>query len=229
MVFYANKYVYNRKQTAPLCSDANPTDLSVDLPIEEAYLNMDEAHEKTESSVPSYECADNQGESAYQGFGDIRLDAEDIASQAVIDETNRLYFFHLVRQMLKTRQEFPFEFNEYTIIPQNARSFQVLANHFASSTQRWWVYNQAQNVDIRTLNFNTFQLLVYGLFQKSVATWERVLVLFYFCTDLSIRALREKLLDCFIRLYNWTTCYISSKLSAWVERQGGWDAVLQHA
>lgn len=64
-----------------------------------------------------------------------------------------------------------------------------------------------------------------GVFKEGGVTWERVLVLFYFCTDLSIRALKEKIVEYFFWIYNWTTLYITRQLSVWIEQEGGWVRV----
>ncbi|XP_023309715.1 bcl-2-like protein 1 [Anoplophora glabripennis] len=160
-------------------------------------------------------------------FNIFRESDQLVASQNVIDETNRLYLYHLTDQMAGAGLRFPFEDRQYLVIPHNASSLQILVNRFALSPQRRWVHEQAQNVDLDSLNFITFQQLMYGLFQEGGVTWERVLVLFYFCTDLSIRALQEKFVDYFIRIYNWTTSYITRRLSVWVEQEGGWGVVLQ--
>ncbi|KAF7264236.1 hypothetical protein GWI33_000443 [Rhynchophorus ferrugineus] len=111
----------------------------------------------------------------------------------------------------------------------NVRNLKTLAADFAQSPQRNWVYEQAQNVDLDSLNFLTFQQLLNGLFEEGGFTWERVLVLFYFCTDISIRAFQEKLVSHFLDIYNWTTVFLSGRFSAWIDSQGGWGTVLHQS
>lgn len=53
-------------------------------------------------------------------------------------------------------------------------------------------------------------------------TQARVLVLFFFCADVALRALRENLTYHFQQLVDWTSRYITEKLSAWVLEHGGW-------
>ncbi|KAJ8958642.1 hypothetical protein NQ318_016367, partial [Aromia moschata] len=186
---------------------------------------MNENYNTPSTSRSNTDNINAAGETTYQELDipcTLLLSSSTIPNQDIVDETNSLYFYHLARQIAEVGLQFPVENMEYTTPPRNARSLQALANRFVISPQRRWVHEQAQNVDLESLNFNTFQQLLIGLFQEGGITWERVLVLFYFCTDLSIRALQEKLIECFIRLYNWTTYYIRNRLSIWIQEQGGW-------
>lgn len=93
-----------------------------------------------------------------------------VASQNVIDETNRLYIYLLSGQMTSVGLRFPFEDREYLVVPRNASSLQSLANQFALSPQRKWVHEQAENVDLESLNFITFQQLMHGLLQVIITS-----------------------------------------------------------
>ncbi|XP_030753432.1 uncharacterized protein LOC115880361 [Sitophilus oryzae] len=157
---------------------------------------------------------------------------ENPPSRETVHEANALYLLMLREQM----QELGLEIAQ--IDPAlgrhrpgfwNARNLRALAGQFAQSPQRLWVYEQAQNVDLDSLNFITFQQLLNGLFEEGGVTWERVLVLFYFCTDLSVRAFQEKFINHFLDIYNWTTVFLSGRFSSWVESQGGWGTVLHRS
>lgn len=66
-------------------------------------------------------------------------------------------------------------------------------------------------------------VLMEHLFQQEGGvTWERVIVLFFFCTDISIRALQEQLIRQFQRIQDWTTRFIQETVCTWVELEGGW-------
>ncbi|XP_022920791.1 uncharacterized protein [Onthophagus taurus] len=150
------------------------------------------------------------------------------ASHDIIDESHRLYKYHLRREALLSGFSVP----EYVIhgrYPEHMNALIELADRFRASPQRLWVHDQAQNVDLESLNFQSFQDLLDGLFQEGGVTYERVLVLFFFCTDLTIRAFSEKLLEYFHRINQWITSYIGNRLSLWIEEQGGWGAVLHHS
>lgn len=118
-----------------------------------------------EQSVPSTSTGSSPNEIRCDRFNIPRENNQIVASQNVIDETNRLYIYHLAEELARVGLRFPFEDRQYLVVPQNASSLQALANHFAISPQRRWVHEQAQNVDWDSLNFNTFQQLMYGLFQ----------------------------------------------------------------
>ncbi|CAH0550380.1 unnamed protein product [Brassicogethes aeneus] len=151
------------------------------------------------------------------------------ASSDVIRETNELYLRHLMTEIRRVGLEPPqlgsSETGGYSS-SRRFRSLRSMADRFENSQQRRWVREQAQNVDLDSLNAHTFQELLSGLFEQGGITCERVLVLFYFCADLSIRALQEKISGYFLQIYFWTTCYISGRLAFWIEKQGGWAALL---
>ncbi|XP_060522757.1 apoptosis regulator BAX-like [Cylas formicarius] len=161
-------------------------------------------------------------------FSDFRDNIEIPAREDVINETNGLYLQHLAREISELGMELGNQLRDSRFFtrPSNLRSLRELADRFAESPQRQWVLEQAQNVDLDSLNSQNFQQLLNGLFQEDGATWERVLVLFYFCTDLSIRAIQEKFINYFVRIYNWTTVFFSGRFSYWIQQQGGWSAVL---
>nr|CAD7255842.1 unnamed protein product [Timema shepardi] len=62
---------------------------------------------------------------------------------------------------------------------------------------------------------------------KNGVTSERVVALFFFCSDLALRALRDNWRDLFHRLVQWTQVYIMSTLSVWVQKHGGWEVALR--
>ena len=56
-------------------------------------------------------------------------------------------------------------------------------------------------------------------------TRERIVVLFFFCTDLAILALQQDHIELFHRLVRWTLNYLKGKICMWVAKQGGWVSV----
>ncbi|KAJ8931595.1 hypothetical protein NQ314_015457 [Rhamnusium bicolor] len=183
----------------------------------------DDMNEKCDKSDISENIYINRNEDVPE-----RLDLHDnsgdsciLASQDVVDETYKLYIYHLKRRMAEIGLKFPFDIKKLGA-SQYSSSLQTLANQFVVSPQRGWVHEQAQNVDLHILHFNTFRQLLFGLFQEGGLIWERVLVIFYFCSDLSIRALQEKVSECYLHIHKWTTFYLDTRLSVWVEQQGGW-------
>lgn len=109
------------------------------------------------------------------------------------------------------------------------RTLRQIAEAFSQSPQRARVREYAESVELQSLNYNSFSDLLFGLFQEGGVTQARVLVLFFFCADIALRAFREKLTKHFQQLVNWTSQYITERLSAWVLAHGGWAAVLQES
>ena len=53
-------------------------------------------------------------------------------------------------------------------------------------------------------------------------TRERVLVVFFFCSDVALLALQRNTLTIFRNLMQWSTEYITGRMTAWIRQQGGW-------
>lgn len=82
---------------------------------------------------------------------------------------------------------------------------------------------QAARVPLEQLDFQAFSQLLYGLFQEGGVTWERIVVLFYFCTDLAARAVRESVPPRFQSIVEWSFLFFSGdRMIQWVFDHGGW-------
>lgn len=96
-------------------------------------------------------------------------DSTILVNQHVIDESQTLYTAHLTHQMTMEGLQIP---SSLTVSEEasedHVRSLRSLANIFASSPQRRWVHEQAENVELATLNFDTFNQLLAGLFQVGI-------------------------------------------------------------
>ena len=53
-------------------------------------------------------------------------------------------------------------------------------------------------------------------------TRERILVVFFFCTDLALFALQNHTLNLFRQLMQWSTDFITGRLSHFISNHGGW-------
>ena len=80
-------------------------------------------------------------------------------------------------------------------------------------------------VDVSSLNQENLTQMLTELFQDGV-TQERVLVLFFFCSDLTVRALREGLASLVSRLTDWVLSFIRTAVCCLVRWQGGWRSLL---
>jgi len=57
-------------------------------------------------------------------------------------------------------------------------------------------------------------------------TRERVLVVFFFCSDLALFALQSQALNIFHQLMQWSTGFITGRLSQFINSQGGWVLII---
>ncbi|GLV40349.1 hypothetical protein CBL_04150 [Carabus blaptoides fortunei] len=153
-----------------------------------------------------------------------------IANRDIVDEGLRLYLMFLQQEIIRNRIPAPeYLHRRNRIMPRNIANLRALADQFSQSPQRQWIRQQAQLVPLQSLNFHSFTDLLIGLFQEGGVTWERVIVLFFFCTDISIRALQEQLIRQFQRIQDWTTRFIQETVCTWVELEGGWTIIFQQS
>ncbi|XP_023242108.1 uncharacterized protein LOC111640326 [Centruroides sculpturatus] len=106
------------------------------------------------------------------------------------------------------------------------RELRLLAEKFAKSEERKAVRARANQVDIHHITWDEFQDLLTELFLDGDIRRERIVTLFFFCTDIMIRALKEKIADKVKCLFVWSLRFISEKVCTWVQQQGGWGVVL---
>jgi len=102
-----------------------------------------------------------------------------------------------------------------------------LAERFSRSEGREEVRERAELVDLSTLNSENFNSLLSELFHDGGITQERLLVLFFFCSDLTIRACREGLTSLCRKITLWTLAFIRGTVTCSVRIQGGWSRVLR--
>lgn len=77
-------------------------------------------------------------------------------------------------------------------------------------------------INIRDLTNDEFNSLLSELFLNGNITRERIVVLFFFCSDLAISAITNGPIAYFKRLIQWSLNYILNNICQWVQRQGGW-------
>lgn len=102
-----------------------------------------------------------------------------------------------------------------------------LAETFSRSEGREEVRERAELVDLSTLNSENFNSLLSELFHDGGITQERLLVLFFFCSDITIRACREGLTSLCRKITLWTLAFIRGTVTCSVRIQGGWSRVLR--
>ncbi len=85
---------------------------------------------------------------------------------------------------------------------------------------------RADLVDLDTLTADNFRVLLEELFYGGI-TRERVIVLFFFCSDLTIRIVKSGFNKIFSKVSKWTFDFIREVLAKWIRIQGGWSQVLR--
>ena len=102
----------------------------------------------------------------------------------------------------------------------------TLAERFSRSLGREQVRQKAEQVEISSITQENFTMMLTELFHDGGITQERILVLFFFCSDLAIRAVRSGLQSAVSTLTRWTVGFLRGTVAAWVRCRGGWDSVL---
>jgi len=110
---------------------------------------------------------------------------------------------------------------------QTGRDLKFLADQFANSIERIRVQERAEQVNIESLNREEFFSMLTELFQGGRVTRERILVLFFFCSDVAIRAIKSNSEGLLSTLTQWSLIFIKEQVCAWVGKNGGWQIVLR--
>merc|ERR1712192_101839 len=118
-----------------------------------------------------------------------------------------------------------------TTLRQSARvevreDLSTLAERFARSEGRQAVRRRAEQVELCSITQDNFSQLLSELFHDGGITQERILVLFFFCSDLALRALRAGLRATLSKLTRWSVAFLRSTVAAWVRCKGGWNNLL---
>lgn len=135
----------------------------------------------------------------------------------------------LYRQFLESRlrqNNLPVNFNYRRQDPLRS-DLASLAERFTRSQGREQVREKAEELDLSELSAENFNSLLEELFHDGGVTQERLLVLFFFCSDLTIRAARAGLESLCERITSWTLSFIRSTVMLWVRLHGGWARVLR--
>ena len=114
----------------------------------------------------------------------------------------------------------------YSLSEELTRDVTCLAETFRRSGGRQEVAEQAASIDLGTLTQENLGLLLSQLFEDGVSP-ARLLVLFYFCSDLAVRAARAGLTNLLTSVTSWSLAFVRGAVSAWVRIRGGWATVLQ--
>jgi len=109
---------------------------------------------------------------------------------------------------------------------QTGSELRALADAFQASPGRVRVRQRAEQVDVTNLDMEKFCALLKGLFENGQITRERILVLFFFCSDVAILAIRRRASQLVAQLTQWSLHFIRNQICSWVQENGGWSRVL---
>ena len=182
--------------------------------------------------------AQPQGQEEERGTSPDRLHHSGLDDDSD-DEGELLYRDFLSRRLATEMEQFHYQ-HQQAVFPggpgglynqQNSRDrdpssgFSSLAERFQRSGGREEVRRRADMVDISSINQENLTLMLTELFQDGV-TQERLLVLFFFCSDLTLRAIRVGMVSLVSRLTDWVLAFIRSVVAGLVRCQGGWESLL---
>ncbi|XP_053203726.1 apoptosis regulator BAX-like [Panonychus citri] len=101
-----------------------------------------------------------------------------------------------------------------------------IAAQFEASRERDIIRRRAQSVNIRIDSYDRFSAMLRELFPDNRITREGIVVLFYFCSDIALRAYSSSPIVHFHQLIGWTIKFIFNHICSWVRSQGGWNKVI---
>lgn len=105
------------------------------------------------------------------------------------------------------------------------RELRRMADVFENSYERRQVKAEAQKIGLNITSYSEFRHLLTALFNPGGITHSRIIVLFFFCSDVAIRCLKSGI-NLFKRFMCWSYQYFAEYVCDWVREHGGWVAVL---
>lgn len=99
-----------------------------------------------------------------------------------------------------------------------------IAEEFEKTRHRQEVRDSACRVNLSSITKEEFVKLLEELFQEKI-TREKIVILFFFCTDVALRA-ASYAHELVIKLLGWSFSYIINTVCSFIHKLGGWDKVL---
>ncbi|XP_015793053.1 apoptosis regulator BAX [Tetranychus urticae] len=103
-----------------------------------------------------------------------------------------------------------------------------IAAKIEASSEREKIRRRARSVNLRIDSFERFSAMLKGLFPDNHITRERIVVLFFFCSDIAVRAYSSSPVAHFHKLIGWSLKFIFSHICSLVRSQGGWNKVISN-
>lgn len=73
-----------------------------------------------------------------------------------------------------------------------------------------------------TLTYDHFKTILTELFTHGGITREKIVILFFFCSDLAVKAYHNSYVSYCITLLSWSLRFIFDFVCDWVQSRGGW-------
>ncbi|KAL5005302.1 hypothetical protein ScPMuIL_018758 [Solemya velum] len=154
--------------------------------------------------------------------------------EEVEEEGKELFEHFVVEQIRREGLEAPVECLISASTPRGyqnpiwakaGRELRMMADEFARTKERDRIKSRAEQVGIGEVSFEQFRDFLTELFFEGTITKERIMVLFFFCSDVAIRTLSHGV-ECFQQFFSWSVQFIKDHVCSWVRQHGGWGAVL---
>ncbi|GFR28542.1 uncharacterized protein TNCT_550851 [Trichonephila clavata] len=110
-------------------------------------------------------------------------------------------------------------------ISEIGKTIRDLANEFAKSHQRQEIKKEADEVDLGSITMNGFLGLLDETFKEKIDKYN-VIALFFFCSDVLIRCIKNKLKQLGLNLFKWSLTFIADRVCRWVAAHGGWGGYI---
>lgn len=105
------------------------------------------------------------------------------------------------------------------------RDLKRIAEQFEKSKERDAIKQKAAEVNLANIGYEDFKCLLMDLFREGVSR-ERIVVLFFFCSDLTFRSVTAGTPHLCCQLFTWSLAFVMDFICDWVRCQGGWGVVL---
>lgn len=111
---------------------------------------------------------------------------------------------------------------------QVGNTLRHLADEFAKSKGRDLVRQEADKAlaRIESISYEEFQGFLENFFPDDRNPIERIITLFFFCSDVIISTIKKKINQYALKFLKWSLSFIAQRVCAWVSIHGGWNRLL---
>ncbi|ESO86707.1 hypothetical protein LOTGIDRAFT_235302 [Lottia gigantea] len=147
-------------------------------------------------------------------------DYDDVAEEGKM-LFNRFVLFRMEQEQVEDNKQQAAISDETYIDPmwiKAGRELRIMADEFARTRSR-------EEIGVENITYEQFKELLSELFSQGHITKERVMMLFFFCSDVAVRTVSCSVEMC-KRFMHWSLTFITQCVCRWVRENGGWEDVL---